>query len=347
MRKVSLVMVALLCLVMLAGAWQVFSFLLHTSGASSEKLVLDVPPGRSFYSVSLELEEKKLITNARFFRILGKLTGQDRGLHVGEYEISRGMNPMNLLGVIVSGHSIPHPFTIPEGTNMYDVATLLEAKGFGSAEGYLKLFKDPQLIKGLLGEEVYSLEGYLFPETYYFHKYMKPPEIVKTMVNMFLKVYAKVAQGKSTSLTRHEVVTLASVIEKETGAKQERPLISSVFHNRLKIGMRLQSDPTTLYGILDQTGVMKKNITRKDLLGSTKYNTYVVPKLPFGPIANPGREALKAVFTPETSRYLYFVSQNDGTHIFSETYEAHERAVRRFQMDPRARKGKSWRDLKQ
>ena len=136
------------------------------------------------------------------------------------------------------------------------------------------------------------------------------------------------------------------MIEKETGAPEERPLISSVFHNRIKKGMKLQSDPTILYGIFDRTGVYPKNIRKKDILEKTRYNTYSVPGLPYGPIANPGLESLKAAVNPVVSDKYYFVSRNDGTHVFSATLKQHNLAVNKFQRNRKARQGKSWRDLK-
>src|SRR5262249_27482550 len=146
------------------------------------------------------------------------------------------------------------------------------------------------------------------------------------------------------TLPRHEMVTLASVVEKETGAPEERPMIASVFFNRLNKGMKLQSDPTIIYGIWVDTGVYKQNITKDDIERPTRYNTYTVAKLPFGPISNPGREALAAVMKPAKSEYFFFVSRNDGTHIFTRTYEDHSKAVKEFQLDPTARANKSWRD---
>ena len=166
------------------------------------------------------------------------------------------------------------------------------------------------------------------------------------MVKRFLFVYHEaVPQNEVPGWTRHQIVTLASIIEKETGAPEERPLISSVFHNRLKKGMRLQTDPTVLYGKAERVGSFAINITTEDLRTPNRYNTYTIYGLPPGPIANPGREALSAVLAPAESTYLYFVSQNNGTHIFSSDYEAHNKAVKHFQLDPKAREGKSWRDL--
>jgi UPF0755 protein len=169
------------------------------------------------------------------------------------------------------------------------------------------------------------------------------------MIGMHLKIYREEIEPLREQsevvreFTHYEIVTLASMIEKETGAAFERPLIASVFHNRLKKGMKLQSDPTTIYGIWER---YSGNLRRADLLESTPYNTYTVPRLPRGPICAPSREAMIAVLKPEDSANLYFVSRNDGTHVFTKTYEDHLRAVRAFQLDPRAREGKSWRDLK-
>lgn len=347
MRNLILVVVFVALAAGAYGAWKAFSFLNYRSGTAQEELILDVPPGRTFIAVAQELAEKNLIKDVLSLRIYAKLTGNDRGLKVGEYLLHRGMGPHEILRVLSSGQSLPRTVTIPEGTNMYEVAGLLEEKGLGSREDYIELFKNQDWIFQLLGQKLYSLEGYLFPETYHFSKYMTQKEIVRAMVKMFLDVYNEVKVDGFRMFNRHEVVTLASVIEKETGAKDERPLISSVFHNRLKKRMRLQSDPTILYGILDETGVMKKNITRADITRKNRFNTYTISGLPFGPIANPGREALAAVFRPVESNYLYFVSRNDGTHVFSSTLKEHNQAVRKFQLDRRAREGKSWRDLEQ
>ncbi len=355
MKNFILVLVVLILGVAGFIAWEAFSFLNYRSSysasaegpeAQEEKILVDVPPGRTFIGVANELQKMGLIKNVLYFRIYARLTVGSNNLKVGEYELSRRMGPGEILRTLASGHSFARTFTIPEGTNMYEIAQLLESKKLGTAESFLKLFKDKAFIKSLLGEELHSLEGYLYPETYHFTKYTGQKEIVTAMVRNFLFFYDKVKDPNRKDLTRHQVVTMASVIEKETGAPEERPLIGSVFYNRLKTPMRLQSDPTILYGILDRTGVMKKNISREDLLTHTRYNTYRVDGLPFGPIANPGIESLRAVFHPAESKYIFFVSRNDGTHVFSETLEQHNSAVRKFQLDSRARQGKSWRDLK-
>jgi UPF0755 protein len=169
------------------------------------------------------------------------------------------------------------------------------------------------------------------------------------MVERFLQNFAKLQAmpgWNSTRLTRHQLVTLASIVEKETGAPEERPVISSVFHNRLRLNMKLQTDPTVIYGIWEQTGQWNRNISRDDLLAPSKYNTYTFVGLPVGPIANPGYEALLAAGGPAQTEFLFFVSRNDGTHVFSRDYGQHRSAVMQFQIDRAARDGKSWRDLK-
>lgn len=167
------------------------------------------------------------------------------------------------------------------------------------------------------------------------------------MVKRFKTVYEIVNKSARIRMPIHKHVTLASLIEKETGTPEERSTISSVFHNRLRKKMRLQSDPTILYGILDQTGVMPKNIRKKDIRTHTKYNTYTVQELPHGPIANPGQKALEAAVNPESTDYLYFVSRNNGTHVFSKTLREHNKSVKKWQLNIKNRQGRSWRDRSQ
>ncbi len=322
-------------------------FLANGAGPSEETVAFEVPAGASFRSIAQRLQSEGLVSSAWKLRWYARLTGLGSQMRRGEYALKASFSPREILSIIASGKSIAYPLTIPEGFNKYDIAAEYEAKRFGRAADFLAAARDPELIRQLLGvERIASLEGYLYPETYMLTKFTTARELVSQMVKNFLAAYAEVSMGVSPALDRHQLVTLASVVEKETGAPHERPLIASVFYNRLKKGMRLQSDPTILYGIAEATGQMKENITRDDILRPTPYNTYTVKALPIGPIANPGRESLMAVLKPATSEYLYFVSHNDGTHAFTKTYEEHTAAVRKFQLDPRARAGHSWRELK-
>jgi UPF0755 protein len=256
------------------------------------------------------------------------------------------MSPIEIFSTLTSGISAAHPITVREGENFYEIANDLEAKGLASAEHFVRLCKDPQFIAslGIFKEKLPpTLEGYFFPDTYFFNRTLTDSDMIKQMVRHFLVFWTPQidARAKLLQMTQHEVLTLASIIEKETGVPDERPIISSVFHNRLKKRMKLQSDPTTIYGMWER---YEGKIHRSDLLEKNSYNTYSVKALPIGPIGNPGKEAIEAALNPANTNYFYFVSHNDGTHQFSTTIEEHNQAVRRFQIDPKAREGKSWRD---
>ncbi len=319
-------------------------FLSFPVGPPIKNSTFEVPPGASFTRVANELQNEGYISDALYFKIYAKLIGKATEIRMGEYALSSEMTPPQVLSIITSGISVQKTFTIPEGENIFEIADILANHEIGTREEFLKLFRDSHRVQKILGENFSSFEGYLFPETYNYTKYTTPEDVLEMMVNSFKRVWAEMGEGRS-SLSRHQVVTLASVVEKETGAPEERPVIASVFHNRLNKRMRLQSDPTILYGLLVETGKMKKNIRKKDILKKNPYNTYTVKALPAGPIANPGREAIAAVLKPKTTDFLYFVSRNDGTHVFSKTYQEHNKAVRVYQLNRRARKGKSWRDL--
>ncbi|RME14921.1 MAG: endolytic transglycosylase MltG [Bdellovibrio sp.] len=338
----NLLLLSIIVLLLLGGSF--FYFLKVPPAPSSGKIVFEVKRGESFSSVLNRLEKRKLIHKASLMKLFYMPFG--RYVRVGEYELSYDMSPLEILRVLQSGKSKEQSITFKEGINIYEMAEKLEKRGIVSKEDFLSLCKDRKFIYELLGENLPSLEGYLFPETYKITKYTNIKTLIRQMVHNFLKTYNGLLKDKpQTQLSRHEVVILASIVEKETGAPEERPLIASVFLNRLKKGMRLQTDPTILYGILDQTGVMKKNITKKDILTPTRYNTYTFKGLPYGPISNPGREALRAVLFPAKTNYLFFVSKNNGTHVFSADLKSHNRAVRKYQLNKKMRQGHSWRDL--
>jgi UPF0755 protein len=246
------------------------------------------------------------------------------------------------MDILVYGQPNLRSLTIPEGKNMYEIAKMLDEKGITSREDFIKLANDQTFVSSLK-IEANSIEGYLYPETYRFAPQTPASQVLGTMVELF-KSKTKRLNLNHPELSAHEILILASVVEKETGAKHERPTIAGVFLNRLKKKMRLQSDPTTIYGIWSR---YRGNLSKQDLLEVTPYNTYKIPALPSGPIANPSLEAIEAVLNPEKHDYLYFVSRNDGTHVFSQTYVQHQKAVENFQMNAKARQGKSWRDLRQ
>ncbi len=325
-----------------------FAFTPFKAG-TDDSVIVQITKGQGQAQIAQSLAHQGVIKDADAFRWLGRLTRQWPKIKAGEYKVSAAMTPLEVFETLTSGVSVARPLTVREGENMYEIAATLEARGLGERGRFLQLCKDPRFIAtlGLAAEgepAPKTLEGYLYPETYHFTRGMPVEDIIRQMTSKFRSVWgaAEEARAKELGMTRHQVVTLASIIEKETGAEEERPMISSVFHNRLRKRMRLQSDPTTVYGIWER---YSGNIRRSDLLEVTPYNTYAIPALPVGPISNPGKLAIQAALFPVTSENLYFVSQNDGTHVFSRTLEDHNLAVRKFQMDPKAREGKSWRDL--
>jgi UPF0755 protein len=312
---------------------------------SGKQMIFEVEPGESFNAVANKLEEKGLVRNANLLILVARLNNLRSKLKAGDYYLNAALSPKDILQVLISGKSILRTFTVSEGLNVYEIALLFEKQGYGKKSDFLNVCFNKDFLRGILGDDVYSCEGYLFPETYNIEKKTTAEKLVELMLKLFLKNYEEINHKKSLEgWSRHQIITLASIIEKETGQGVERPLISSVFHNRLKKNMKLQTDPTVLYGILDQTKSYRENITRRDLETPTRYNTYTNFGLPFGPISNPGKEAILAVFEPSESDFLFFVSKNNGTHVFSKTYEEHDKNVKAFQLNAKAREGKSWRN---
>ena len=249
----------------------------------------------------------------------------------GEYSLSSSNNPYQIFQILSSGKVINYDITFQEGLNMFEMADLLEKNHLISKDEFLKWSQNSDFIFSLLKENLENLEGYLYPNTYKMTKGMPAQKLISLMVGEFLKNYESITPSVDSGLTRHQLVILASLVEKETGASWERPRIASVFYNRLKKGMKLQSDPTILYGMMKELGFMPKNIRKKDIRKKTDYNTYTLKGFPKGPIANPGRKALEAVLNPENTSFYYFVSKNDGTHVFSEDLKSHEKAVDLYQ----------------
>ncbi len=304
-----------------------------------------VHKGRSALSVLQELEAEKVISSARAIHWLGRLTRQWPRMKVGEYSIRSSMTPWQVTERLVSGESIRHSLTLREGQNMFELAEALERLGFHTKQIFMERFRSEDWRKKLGASSAPSIEGYLFPDTYLLTRVMSPDEVIEVFSRRFQQAWQPEwsKRAQQLEMSQYEIIVLASMIEKETGAEEERPRISSVFHNRIKKRMPLQSDPTTIYGIWERwTG----NLKRSDLQEKTPWNTYAIPALPAGPIGNPGSAAIQAALYPAQSDSLYFVSRNDGTHEFTDTYEAHLAAVRRYQLNTKAREGKSWRDLK-
>jgi len=301
-----------------------------------------ISPSENFSSINARLSKQQLIKSARLFHRYSQIKGVMTKFKAGHYIIRHNSNLLDVFNTLIYERSAAMLFTVPEGRNMFEIAKMLEENKITSYSDFITLARDKQFLKELGINDADSVEGYLYPETYDFSPNLPAKAVIKTMVNQFKKKTADIDMTIG-HLTPKQVLILASMVEKETGDKKERPMIAGVFLNRLQKKMRLQSDPTTIYGVYEK---YKGNLTKKDLLAPTDYNTYTLSALPIGPICNPGIDAIKAVLRPEMHHYLYFVSMNDGTHVFSETYEQHEAAVQKWQRTVKNREGRSWRDHK-
>jgi UPF0755 protein len=293
-------------------------------------VTLEVPRGAALGGVAAQLEAAGVIRDARAFAWLARLEHKDGSLHAGEYEFEAGLTAREVLGRLAGGHVKLHAVTVPEGLRIEETAARFAAAGLASEAEFVALARDPKFAqeRGVSGE---TLEGYLFPETYRFPRTATARDIIEAQLAQFENAWRAVAKrAERRGLAKREAVVLASLIEKETGDPTERPLISAVFHNRLARGMRLETDPSVIYGIAGFDG----NLTRAHLEdASNPYNTYSIPGLPPGPIASPGAESLRAALEPAADvDFLYFVSRGNGTHAFSATYAEHLAAVRRFQL---------------
>jgi UPF0755 protein len=294
-------------------------------GASAQEFVVE--EGMTLGQVAAALETKGFIGSRRLLLLGARPMGYGRHLKSGEYLLSASMSPLKILNILSSGKVMTHVVTIPEGFSREQIGLLLEGRGLVDRIAFMALSGDAETAKayGISGP---GLEGYLFPDTYHLSRGMTPRAIIDIMVKRFFSVVEPFMKAVHQSgMTLEEVVTLASIVEKETGAPEERPLIAGVFLNRLKRNMRLESDPTVIYGI----DLFDGNLKKEDLRAQTPYNTYIIMGLPPGPISNPGIEAIKAVLFPVPTDYLYFVSKNDGSHHFSRTLSEHLEAVRRYQ----------------
>ncbi len=332
MKKTATILIVLALAALVAVGWFYSDFLEYAdqpADPGAENILFEVGPGEGFSTVAQNLHARGLSKHPDKFKLLARFKGYDKKIRAGEYELSAAMSPRQILQKLVSGKVRLYRLTIPEGYTLQQIAAVAEKSGLCSADEFSTAAANPSLIAALdISAE--NLEGYLYPDTYFFPKGATATEIVLAMTDHFNTVFKTAWKTRAAELkmSRHAIVTLASIIEKETGAAFERPLISSVFHNRLKRNMRLQTDPTVIYGIPNFNG----NLTRKDLATPTAYNTYVIKGLPPGPIANPGAKAIKAALYPAESDYLYFVSKKDSTHQFSTNIKDHNRAVRKYQL---------------
>ena len=297
--------------------------------------VIFLRKGTPLKKVSEVLEQEGIVKNKHFFSLLTTILGKKTKVKAGEYEFQTRMLPLEVLDALVKGQVKRHLVTIPEGYTLSQIAQLLEDLNLMGKKDFLQKVSSPAFINALGLSQLAgpTLEGYLFPDTYHLVREMDPEEAIQMMVRQFKKAFGPDLSRRASELgiSERETVILASIIEKETALPEEKPLISAVFHNRLKKNIPLQSDPTVIYGIKNFNG----NLTKEDLTRPTPYNTYRIAGLPPTPICNPGKDSLLAAVHPAPVPYLYFVSKNDGSHYFSCDIEEHNRAVWKYQKYPR------------
>jgi UPF0755 protein len=328
LRRLSLLALVAILALGTSTAWYVRRALTTEVRPPASGVVVTIPPGASFRAIAAKLQRAGVLRHPLLLTLWARYRGDDRAVRSGEYRLEEPVSPLRLLEILRSPSRALRWVTIPEGLTARQVAETLEEAGFGGRDVFRCVMEDPAIAADFDLPST-GVEGYLFPDTYAFDWATPPAEIVRLLLERFRQESAALRERRIASgLTEAEMVTLASVIEKETGSAEERALISGVFHNRLRIGMRLQSDPTVLYG----RGPASGPITREDLANPSPYNTYAHSGLPPGPIANPGRASLQAAIAPQETKALYFVSRNDGSHEFSNSLAEHNRAVHRFQL---------------
>ncbi len=297
-----------------------------------KEIVITIPKGATLSQVGKILQDNGIIRSSLVLKLVAFIRGEQRKVKAGDYLLKTSSDPGDVLDLLISGKTLVITLTVPEGYNIFQIADLFQQTGISTREEILSAARDKAFVNEL-GVEGSSLEGYLFPDTYFVRPSERgdPKLVLRRMVQRFREVYDKQVKATAEQFgwTPLQVVTLASLIEKEAKAS-EHALVSAVFHNRLRSNMKLQSDPTVIYGIKP----MGSKITRADLERKHPYNTYQILGLPPGPIANPGRESLVAAVAPADVDYLYFVSKNDGTHQFSNTLQEHNRWVNLYQKQP-------------
>jgi UPF0755 protein len=322
-------------------AWRRFA--LQPLDPAGGDLVVDVAPGANFFAIRKQLADQSILIDPFFMRLWIRATGATNRLRVGEYRIDRAWSQKKILDQILSGEPVLHKLVIKEGYNLWDIrAEFAHVWSPKEAAALVELASKPEYLdrmgvpRTLPGGVKRTLEGFLFPETYSYSKYDSPRKVVEAMLDQFdrrVRPLLEKHEWGQTPEGLYRLLTLASIVEKESGPAAEQPLVASVFWNRLKKKMRLQSDPTTIYGLLPN---FDGNLTKLHLLTTTPYNTYKIPELPAGPISNPGESAIRAVLQPAETDYLFFVSRGDGTHAFSADYKTHTNNVNVFLLHQKA-----------
>jgi len=289
---------------------------------------VQVTDGMSFKAIAATLRKEGIIRYRGYFELIGRIEGISRKVRVGYYGLSTNMSLWEVLDALRKGKIIEYEVVIPEGYNVYQIAWTLSGTPLVSdPQEFIKLVKNKEFVHSL-GIEADSLEGYLFPDTYFLPKGIKMEDIPRKMVQRYKAAFVDSYRNRAKELgfSEHQIITLASIVEKEAKVPSERKLIAAVYHNRLKLGMKLQADPTAVYG----TKAWITKVTAQDLKRKSPYNTYLHKGLPPGPIANPGEGSILATLYPDNADYLFFVAQGDGSHFFSKDFDTHAKAIGRY-----------------
>lgn len=300
--------------------------------APAGKVVFEIEPGWTVRAIARDLQEKGIIRRSWAFLAGYKLFHEGQTIRAGEYEFDLPLKAKNVLLILIKGKILLHPLTVPEGLTVREVADLINVTGYPMKGSFLEACGEAGPIASW-DSQATDLEGYLFPDTYQFPKGVPARTIAEAMVSEFRRVFDEdgLKRAADLGMTVRSIVTLASLIEKETSVTDERPLVSAVFHNRLRMGMKLDCDPTVIYA-LKRDGLYRQRLLSKDLKYPSPYNTYIASGLPPGPICSPGRDSLRAALYPSPEKYLYFVANNNGAHHFSHSYSEHLLAVKKYQL---------------
>jgi UPF0755 protein len=337
MKKLVVLIVLLLAAGALAagGAAYVLSWRAREPfrGYGTPDVIVEVPRGASTQAIGERLVDAGVVRDALTFRVALWLRGDDRRLQAGEYRFDAPLSAVDVVGKIARGEVLLIPLTFREGLTIREMAEVFGASGFGTADAFIQAADNASLVAEI-DPAAKNLEGYLFPDTYALPRHADASMVVSQMVSRFMEVLTpEVRAGTAEQkLSIRQLVTLASLVEKETAVPEERTVVAGVYANRLRTGMLLQCDPTVIYA-LQLAGTYDGNIRRADLSIDSPYNTYRYAGLPPGPIAAPGRGSLEAAANPAEVNYLYFVSRNDGSHEFARTLAEHNRNVRRYQVE--------------
>jgi UPF0755 protein len=326
-------LLVILGIVAAGGLWWVRTRLTTPyRGFEAPEVFFDVPSGAGVGEIARQLADAGIVPDELTFRVAARVSGHDRRLQAGEYRFADPISPLEVVNRLARGDVFTRPLTFPEGLTIREMAAVFERAGLGSASEFERAGADGSLV-GQLDPGAPDLEGYLFPDTYALSRRPGAAGTVRAMVERFRQSFDADLRAEAARLemSLREVVTLASLIEKETAAPDERPIVSAVYHNRLARRMPLQCDPTVIYALM-RAGRWRGNLTRADLQMNSPYNTYRFPGLPPGPIASPGLASLQAAVRPADVPYLYFVSRNDGTHVFATTLAEHNRNVQEWQV---------------